>query len=75
MIAEFTPAVKTTGMVANWVVGLAENMIAEGARAEIDSGLDVDAAKPTLPEYTAVIALRPSGRLRLNVAMPCALIT
>jgi hypothetical protein len=72
-VVEFTWAVKTTGMVASWVVGLAENVIAESARAETDSELDVDAAKPALPEYTAVIALGPSGKLRLNVAMPCAL--
>jgi hypothetical protein len=37
-------------MVANWVVGLADNMIAESARLEIDSALDLDAAKPALPE-------------------------
>jgi hypothetical protein len=40
---------------------LTENVIAESARAETVSALDVEVAKPALPESTAVIALGPSG--------------
>jgi hypothetical protein len=49
VVAEFTWPVRTTGMVANWVLRRAENVIVESLCAETDSALGVGAANPVRP--------------------------
>jgi hypothetical protein len=49
VVAEFTWPGKTTGIVTDWVVGVAEDVIAESARAETDGAEDVEAPKHQFP--------------------------
>jgi hypothetical protein len=44
-------------MVTDCPVGLAENVIAEGSRAKTECAANVEAAKPALPGWTAMISL------------------
>jgi hypothetical protein len=50
MVAGITWPVRTTGMVPNWIVRLAEYVIVESLRAQTDSALYVGATKPAFPE-------------------------